>query len=162
MTVTQGAATRSILAQITFVLFLAFALVTTGCGQSYSASGTGNTNLVGGLPGGGGGGGGTGNSTATLEWDSPTTNVDQSCLTNLAGYVVTYGNTPGATTYQEIIPVSSLSCTNTATITACGTVQTCSYTVRGLSPGQWYFTAATYNSDLVSGPGSNEAVVTVN
>ena len=141
---------------------VAVAIVITACGgEGGGTSSDWNTYTVGGPPGRGGGGGG-GTFTATLEWESPTTNGDQSCLTNLAGYTVTYGNIPGATTYQESIPVSNLACVSTSTVTACGTVQTCTYTVRGLSSGQWYFTATTYNTDLIFGPASNEAALTIN
>jgi hypothetical protein len=144
-------------------LVVAIAFVMTACGgrgepEPASPSNTGGTSGS----GGGGGGGGSGTFTATLEWEAPTTNVDQSCLTNLAGYTVTYGNASGATNYQESIPLGSLACVNTSTVTACGTVQTCTYTVRGLSSGQWYFKATTYNTDLISGAASNEAALTIN
>ena len=88
--------------------------------------------------------------------------MDQSCLANLAGYTVTYGNAPGSTSHSESIPLGSLSCVNTNTVTACGTVQSCTYTVRGLSSGQWYFKATAYNTDSTSGPASNEAALTIN
>lgn len=141
------------------VAIVASALVMAACGghgetESASPSNTGS--------GGGGSGSGSGTFTATLKWEAPTTNVDQSCLTNLAGYTVTYGNASGATSHQESIPLSSLACVNTNTATACGTVQTCIYTVRGLSSGQWYFRATSYNTDLISGAASNEATLTVN
>lgn len=119
------------------------------------------------------GGGGTppppspppaGSASVALDWDSPTTNVDQSCLTNLSGYVISYGTSPGAYSFSETIPIGSvgLTCVNTSTSTTCGTVQTCTYTVRGLSLGQWYFSTAAYNADLVTSPASNEASVTLN
>ena len=128
---------------------VSIALVMTACGGR-------------GEPQGGGGGSGSGTFTATLEWEAPTTNMDQSCLTNLAGYTLTYGNASGATSHQESIPLSSLACVNTNTVTACGTVQTCTYTVRGLSSGQWYFKATTYNTGLIFGAASNEAALTIN
>ena len=134
---------------------VAAALVMTACGGGAAGGNPGNGAE-------GGGGSGLGAFTATLEWESPTTNVDQSCLTNLAGYNVAYGNMPGAATYQKAIPINSLACGNTSTVTACGTVQTCKYTIGGLTSGQWYFTATSYNTDLVSGPASNEAAFTIN
>ena len=130
-------------------LIVAIAFVMTACGGRVE-------------PESGGGGGGSGTFTATLEWEAPTTNMDQSCLTNLAGYTLTYGNASGATNYQESIPLSSLACVNTNTVTACGTVQTCTHTVRGLSSGQWYFKATTYNTNLIFGAASNEAALTIN
>ena len=105
-----------------------------------------------------------GSANVALDWDSPTANVDQSCLTNLSGYVISYGTSPGTYSVSETIPVGSvgLTCANTGTVTTCGTVQTCTYTVRGLSLGQWYFSAAAYNADLVTSPASNETSVTLN
>lgn len=133
-----------------FIVAIAFVMTACG-GRGEPAAFPSNT-----------GGGGSGTFTATLEWEAPTTNVDQSCFTNLAGYTVTYGNASGATNYQESIPLGSLACVNTSTVTACGTVQTCTYTVRGLSSGQWYFKATTYNTDLISSAASNEAALTIN
>ena len=105
-----------------------------------------------------------GSASVALDWDSPTTNVDQSCLTNLSGYVISYGTSPGVYSVSETIPIGSvgLTCGNPSTTTACGTVQTCTYTVRGLALGQWYFSTAAYNADLVTSPASNEASVTLN
>jgi len=105
-----------------------------------------------------------GSASVALDWDSPTTNVNQSCLTNLSGYVISYGTSPGVYSVRETIPIGSvgLTCGNPSTVTACGTVQTCTYTVRGLSLGQWYFSTAAYNTDLVTSPASNEASVTLN
>ena len=154
---------------LTVVLAMSGCQSATDGGNQLSANGSGGTGSGGTTtppPSGGGGGGGsappTGSSQVALDWESPTTNVDQTCLTNLSGYVVSYGTSPGTYTYQETIPVSSLTCTNTSTVTACGTVQTCAHTVVGLSQGQWYFSAAAYNADLVTSPTSNEATVTIN
>ena len=136
-------------------LIVAIALVMAACGGRGEPEWASPSNT-------GGGGGGSGTFAATLAWEAPTTNVDQSCLTNLAGYTVTYGNASGATNYQESIPLSTLACVNTSTVTACGTVQTCTHTVRGLSSGQWYFRTTSYNTDLISGAPSNEAALTIN
>lgn len=156
-------------------LGLAIVLVMTGCQSGtdqLSANGSGTTPPPPSGGGGGGGGGTTpppspppaGSASVALDWDSPTTNVDQSCLTNLSGYVISYGTSPGVYSVSETIPVGSvgLTCGAPSTVTACGTVQTCTYTVRGLSLGQWYFSAAAYNTDFVTSPASNEASVTLN
>jgi hypothetical protein len=151
---------------LTIVLAMSGCQSATDGGNQLSANGSGGTGSGGSTPPSGGGGGGgsppTGSSQVALDWDSPTTNVDQTCLTNLSGYVISYGTSPGTYTYQETVPVSSLTCTNTSTVTACGTVQTCTHTVVGLSQGQWYFSAAAYNADLVTSPASNEATITIN
>ena len=75
--------------------------------------------------------------TAELTWTAPTQNEDGTPLTNLAGYKVRYGQTPGTlTTIRDIA--------NPATTTV---------TIEGLSSGTWYFTVASYtNAGVESAP----------
>ena len=61
--------------------------------------------------------------TAALSWQPPTTNTDGSALTDLSGFVISYGTSPGSLTQQ-------------VTISNPGTT---SYTVTGLATGTWYF-----------------------
>ena len=76
-------------------------------------------------------------STAELTWTAPTQNEDGTPLTNLAGYKVRYGQTPGALT--EVRDIA-----NPATT---------SVTVEGLSTGTWHFTVASYtNAGVESAP----------
>ena len=76
-------------------------------------------------------------STAELTWTAPTQNEDGTALTNLAGYKVRYGQTPG--TLTEVRDIA-----NPATT---------SVTIEGLSSGMWYFTLASYtNSGVESAP----------
>jgi len=161
-TQTDLATTRRGHACLTSASLALIALLAAGCGQSYSTDTNSPSPPGDGAPGGGGGGGVTTSVSVKLEWESPTTNQDQSCLRNLAGYVITYGNTPGAATHQDTVPLNSLSCVDTTLVTACGTVQTCSYTLHGLAPGEWHFTASAYNNDLVTGTASNDAAVATN
>jgi hypothetical protein len=66
--------------------------------------------------------------TATLAWSAPTTNVDGTQLTTLAGYKVYYGTTPGVYTSIVVGNVSS-------------------YQVVGLTNGQtYYFTVTAYDT----------------
>jgi chitodextrinase len=65
----------------------------------------------------------------TLAWDAPTTNVDGSPLTNLAGYWLYYGTSSGVFTTNVNI----------------GNVAT--YTVSNLSYGTYYFAVKAYNSN---------------
>ncbi|HEY3515780.1 MAG TPA: putative Ig domain-containing protein, partial [Gammaproteobacteria bacterium] len=67
---------------------------------------------------------------ATLSWVPPTTNTDGSPLTNLAGYKVYWGPSPG--NYP-----------NSTTLANPGLT---SYVVSNLSPGTYYFVATAYNS----------------
>lgn len=61
--------------------------------------------------------------TAALAWTAPTTRVDGSPLTDLAGYAVEYGRSSGA--LDQLITVNDASATT--------------YTVQGLESGVWYF-----------------------
>jgi putative Ig domain-containing protein len=61
--------------------------------------------------------------TATLKWAAPKTNTDGSAITNLSGYVISYGTS--ATMLSQTVSI-----TNPATT---------SYTVQNLGQGTWYF-----------------------
>jgi hypothetical protein len=67
---------------------------------------------------------------ATLSWTTPTTNTDGTPLTDLAGFTLNYGNSPGVMS-QAV---------NVSTATATG------YTVQGLGAGTWYFSVTAYTS----------------
>ena len=67
---------------------------------------------------------------AELTWTAPTLNEDGTVLTNLAGYKVRYGQSPGA--LSQVIDIA-----------APGTT---SVTVEGLSGGTWFFTVASYTN----------------
>ena len=60
---------------------------------------------------------------ARLSWDAPEQNADGSPLTDLAGYRVYWGTSPGS--YSESVPVSGAATTT--------------YTVDDLDAGTWYF-----------------------
>jgi chitodextrinase len=67
---------------------------------------------------------------ATVSWLPPTQRTDGSALTNLGGYHIRYGTSPTALT---------------ETITLNGTGLT-SYTVEGLTPGNWYFGVSAFDT----------------
>ncbi len=83
--------------------------------------------------------------TATLSWTAPTTNVDGTPLTNLAGYVIYYGN-------------SASSMTQSVQITDPATTST---VISGLTPGTWYFDIEAVNSANVESPASAMASKTI-
>jgi hypothetical protein len=78
--------------------------------------------------------------TATVKWTAPTKNTDGSAITNLAGYVVSYGMSTNALS-------QTVSITNPATT---------SYTVQNLGQGTWYFAVTATASD-----GTQSALSTV-
>jgi hypothetical protein len=67
---------------------------------------------------------------ATLDWLPPTENSDGSVLTNLAGYTVYYGTSPGDLS-------QSVKVTNPG-LTA--------YSVTNLPSGTWYFSVTSYSA----------------
>lgn len=86
-----------------------------------------------------------GNGSATLRWVAPTTNVDGSPLTNLAGYRVRYGASTGS--LNQVVDISNPG-TTTVTIT-------------GLTAGTWYFTLASYTNVGVESAQTSPASKTI-
>jgi Putative Ig domain len=72
----------------------------------------------------------TATGSAVLSWLPPTDNCDGSVLTNLAGYRIEYGRTPGA--FDRSIDIDNPSI-NT-------------YVIEQLAPGTWYFSVIARNS----------------
>lgn len=68
--------------------------------------------------------------TVTLSWTPPTTNVDGSPMTDLAGYRIYYGRS--ATTLDQIVRVTNAGMTR--------------FVVENLSPATWYFSMTSVNS----------------
>jgi hypothetical protein len=87
----------------------------------------------------------TTNGSATLSWTPPTRNSDGSTLTNLAGYRILYGNSPGALT-------------RTVQVANPGTSR---YVVENLAAGTWYFAVRAYSTTGVESSTSNTASKTV-
>lgn len=83
---------------------------------------------------------------ATLSWIPPTQNDDGSPLTNLAGYKIYYGLTPGA--YSNQIAIDNPGITT--------------YVVNNLAPGTWYFVSTSINSSGIESDVSNVVTRTVN
>jgi hypothetical protein len=81
----------------------------------------------------------------TLAWVAPTTNADGTPLTDLAGYTITYGNSPSA--MNQSVQISSAAVT--------------SYTIQSLSAGSWYFSVTAYTSGGSQSPASNVAALTI-
>jgi len=67
---------------------------------------------------------------ANLVWVTPTTNTDGTALTNLAGFTIEYGNSPGAMTQTIDVPSAG----------AAGAYGS------GLTAGTWYFTVKAYTN----------------
>jgi hypothetical protein len=83
---------------------------------------------------------------ATLRWTAPTTNVDGTPITDLAGYRIVYGQSAGALS-------QSLTIGDPAITTA---------SIENLSSGTWYFAVKAYTSGNVESDLSNIAQKTIN
>lgn len=90
------------------------------------------------------GSGGTG--AITLDWTPPTRNTDGSSLTNIAGYRISYGQSPSSLTKTVQIANPGIA----------------SFVVDNLASGTWYFTVKVYNSSGTESPPTNVLSATVN
>jgi hypothetical protein len=103
----------------------AFAITVTGTGTTTSGTGT------------------TGS--ATVHWTPPTQNTNGTTLTNLAGYVISYGT-------------NSSSLTSSVKVTNAGLT---SYQIDGLAAGTYYFAVSAYNTSGQSSSLSGKVSKTV-
>jgi len=71
---------------------------------------------------------------ATLGWVAPTLNTNGTPLTNLAGYIISYGTNSSSLT--NVVTISSATAT--------------SFEIAGLAAGTWYFTIEAYNTEGVA------------
>jgi len=110
-----------------YIIYIIIIIITGGCGDGGSGSVTS--------------GGGTEN--ATLSWDAPTTNTDGTDLTDLAGYKLYYGTSPG--TYDSVIDAAKVT----------------TYTVSDLTPATYYFAVTAYDEGGNESNYSNEVSKTV-
>lgn len=67
---------------------------------------------------------------ATLSWEAPTMNADGTPLTDLSGYKIRYGTSPGS--LNQVIDVNNPGITT--------------YVVENLGPATWYFSVSSVNS----------------
>ncbi len=87
----------------------------------------------------------TENSAVTLNWQPPTENTDGTALTDLSGYVISYGTQSG--NYPNNITLDNPGLTT--------------YVVDNLSPGTYYFTITAMASDGTESSPSGPVSVTV-
>ena len=86
-----------------------------------------------------------GSGRASLSWSPPITNTDGSALTNLSGYVVVYGTSPGE--LSQSVPINNPSIA--------------SFVVENLPSGTWYFAVQAVNTNGVRSPNSTIASKTI-
>src|SRR3989304_9447398 len=108
-----------------YIIYIIIIIITGGCGDG----------------GGGSSGGGTENT--TLSWDAPTTNTDGTDLTDLAGYKIHYGTSPGI--YDGVIDIAKVT----------------TYTVSDLTSATYYFVVTAYDEEGNESDYSNEVSKTI-
>jgi hypothetical protein len=86
-----------------------------------------------------------GTGSATIAWTPPTSNTDNSPLTNLAGYRIYYGTSSGNLTQVLNLPNPGIS----------------SGVVENLAAGTWYFAVTSYNASNVESERSNVTSKTI-
>lgn len=96
-----------------------------------------------------------------LQWEAPTTRVDDSCLADLTAYRISYGNSPNHYPQTIDIPAEELACKNSGTNNSCGSVQTCNYLVENLESTTWHFVMQAIDSNGNVSDYSGEAIKTV-
>lgn len=84
-----------------------------------------------------------GTASITLAWNPPTQNADGSPLTDLAGYRIYYGTTPGD--YSETIAINSAGITR--------------YMIEDLAPGRYYLAMTSLNSQSMESDRTPEIAV---
>lgn len=100
----------------------------------------------------------------TVTWCSPTQNIDGSALTNLAGYTIKYGPSPGSGQSTQTLPVADGRLTCALSVANCGGNNECSTVISGLMLGQrYYFSVFAYNNlnPSISSEASNEVNLVV-
>jgi len=83
--------------------------------------------------------------TATVSWAAPTRNTDGSTITNLSGYVISYGTSAAALT--QTVTVSNAAAT--------------SYTIQSLVVGTWYFSVSAIETGGTTSAPSSVVSMTV-
>jgi hypothetical protein len=84
--------------------------------------------------------------TALLSWTPPTENTDDSTLTDLAGYKIYYGTSPGSYSNTEIINNPGLT----------------SFLIESLASADWYFVMTSFNSSGIESGYSTEVSKKIN
>ena len=100
---------------------------------------------------------------ASLQWDTPITRTDGSCLTSadVQSYRISYGLAPNNYDYSIDVPQKELSCTVGAASSSCGSSSTCSYTIEDMGTASWYFAVQTIDSEGQASNYSNEIIKTI-
>jgi hypothetical protein len=99
-----------------------------------------------------------------LEWKSPSTEPSGSCAEEVAGYRIHAGMTSGNYTRIEEVNLSSsdLTCEEMSFDASCSLqMQSCTYTMHGLTPGIWYFSVQAYDLAMNNSPYSEEVSGTI-
>ena len=118
------------------LIYITFTIYLGGCAQS--GDGSGDSSVFSVAP--------RGDGTALISWTPPMENTDGSTLTDLAGYRIRYGTSPGS--YSETITINGSGLT--------------SYLVENLGVSDWYFVMTAFNSSGLESPYSAPVYKAIN
>jgi hypothetical protein len=130
-----------------FLIYTALLFLLNGCGGGGGGSGEGGggSGEGGGGSGEGGGGSGEGDGTALISWKSPTRNIDDTVLTDLAGFKIYYGMFPGD--YDKSLTLNNEGLS--------------SYLMENLAAADWCFVITAFNSAGIESDYSIEVCKTI-
>lgn len=98
--------------------------------------------------------------TALLRWQAPTSRTDDTCLSDLASYRISYGLSHQHYTETIDIAAEDLACVTTGN-SSCGPVRTCSFLVENLESSTWHFAVQAIDDQGNVSDYSEEAIITV-
>ena len=119
------------------LIYITFTIYLGGCAQS-GGGGSDDSSVFSEAP--------RGDGTALISWTPPIENTDGSTLTDLAGYRIRYGTSPGS--YSETITINGSGLT--------------SYLVENLGVSDWYFVMTAFNSSGIESPYSAPVYKAIN
>jgi hypothetical protein len=97
----------------------------------------------------------------TLSWTAPNMDTEGQC-TELGGFVIEYRPVKNKTSLnRKELGMDEITCEATAAENPCGPIRQCSYTLEGLSAGDWVFDVRALDTAGRESDASNEAMAMV-
>ncbi len=85
--------------------------------------------------------------TALLTWEGPTRNADNSCLEDLKGYRISYGQEVGVYNESVDLELDELVGTRTGEVDECGEVMSYTFLIKELPTATWHFAIQAVDAD---------------
>ncbi len=98
---------------------------------------------------------------ATLTWNAPNQELSGACINGISSYQIHYGTSAVNLTQTATVQASAVSCTDSGIANACGPILSCTYPVRDLTSGTWYFAVQVTDTSGQSSGYSNIAAKSI-